>query len=45
MTIKSGNEKDIAVIKSEHKKRSRKNLKKSRMIKTANKRGGWLTEY
>ncbi|WP_248423027.1 hypothetical protein [Erwinia amylovora] len=45
MAIKFKSEKDTVAIKSEDKKRSRKNLKKSRMLKTANKRGGWLTEY
>lgn len=45
MSIKFKNDRDTVAIKSEEKKRSRKNLKKSRMLKTANKHGGWLTEY
>lgn len=36
---------DAIAIKSEDKKRCRQNVKKARMAKTVNKRGGWLSEY
>ncbi|EJF2737320.1 TPA: hypothetical protein OOF39_004530 [Kluyvera ascorbata] len=36
---------DKIAIKSEDKKRCRQCVKKARMLKTVNKRGGWLAEY
>ena len=45
MKTKSFFDRDVIAIKSEDKKRCRQNVKKARMVKTVNKRGGWLSEY
>ncbi|EIK3172223.1 hypothetical protein LJ127_004378 [Escherichia coli] len=45
MKAKSFFDRDAIVIKSEDKKRRRQNVKKARMARTVNKRGGWLSEY
>lgn len=45
MKTKSFFDRDVIAIKSEDKKRCRQNVKKARMTKTVNKRGGWLSEY
>ena len=45
MKTKSFFDRDVIAIKSEDKKRCRQNVKKERMAKTVNKRGGWLSEY
>ncbi|EDS2638515.1 hypothetical protein MWH93_004389 [Salmonella enterica] len=45
MKAKSFFDRDAIAIKSEEKKRCRQNVKKARMVRTLNKRGGWLSEY
>ncbi|ELS6025034.1 hypothetical protein R5Q34_004577 [Salmonella enterica] len=45
MLNKSFFDNDKIAIKSEDKKRCRQYVKKARMQKTVNKRGGWLAEY
>ncbi|EPW0474372.1 hypothetical protein ACWBUS_004003 [Escherichia coli] len=45
MQTKSFFDNDKVAIKSEGKKRCRQFVKKARMLKTINKRGGWLSEY
>lgn len=45
MKTKSFFDSDAIAIKSEDKKRRRQNVKKARMVRTVNKRGGWLSEY
>ena len=45
MKAKSLFDRDAIAIKSEDKKRRRQNVKKARMARTVNKRGGWLSEY
>ncbi|EJW4630922.1 hypothetical protein OCA29_004409 [Salmonella enterica] len=45
MKAKSFFDRDTIAIKSEEKKRCRQNVKKARMVRTLNKRGGWLSEY
>lgn len=45
MKTKTFFDRDAIAIKSEDKKRRRQNVKKARMVRTVNKRGGWLSEY